>query len=205
MNMYAATPELEQQHIITTTRAKIRAVFRAILILLREYIYLYVRMTSFIKSAKAVYDVESELEYVEIKYERFVRGRGYETYVDYINTYPLADWVSLTSESQSIPYEKFLDTMCEKTLEVRQKMAELALENIIADKRDVHTYIRTARAVTILDPTFQPPWINIKSAWQRDFMRKFCEDTLMDIIQRTTDESRLEYLFIVLRDIETEQ
>ncbi len=162
-------------------------------------------MTSFIKSAKAVYDVESELEYVEIKYERFVRGRGYETYVDYINTYPLADWVSLTSETQSIPYEKFLDTMCEKTLEVRQKMAELALENIIADKRDVHTYIRTARAVTILDPTFQPPWINIKSAWQRDFMRKFCEDTLMDIIQRTTDELRLEYLFIVLRDIETEQ
>ncbi len=81
----------------------------------------------------------------------------------------------------------------------------MALENIIADKRDVHTYIRTARAVTILDPTFQPPWINIKSAWQRDFMRKFCEDTLMDIIQRTTDESRLEYLFIVLRDIETEQ
>ena len=162
-------------------------------------------MTSFIKSAKAVYDVESKLEYVEITYERFVRGKGYETYVDYINTRPLADWVVLTSKTQSIPYEKFLDTMCEKTLEVRQKMAELALENILADKRSVHTYIRMTHATTILDPTFQPPWINVKSAWQREFVRKFCEDTLMDLVQRCTDESRLEYFFTVLCSIESSQ
>ncbi|CAY39726.1 hypothetical protein OTV1_138 [Ostreococcus tauri virus 1] len=162
-------------------------------------------MTSFIKSAKAVYDVESDLEYVEIAYERFVRGKGYETYKDYINTKPLADWVVLTSKTQSIPYEKFLDTMCEKTLEVRQKMAELALENILADKRSVHTYIRTAHASTILDPTFQPPWINVKSAWQREFIKKFCEDTLADLVQRTTHASRLEYFFSVLSSIELQQ
>ena len=162
-------------------------------------------MTSFIKTARAVYDVESELEYVEITYERFVWGKGYETYKDYVNTKPLADWVVLTSKTQSIPYEKFLDTMCEKTLEVRQKMAELALENILAEKRDIHTTIRTARASTILDPTFQPPWINIKSAWQREFIKQFCEDTLPDIIQRTTNHSRLEYFFSVLRNIESMQ
>lgn len=162
-------------------------------------------MTSFVKSAKAVYDVESDLEYVEIAYERFVRGKGYETYKDYINTKPLADWVVLTSKTQSIPYEKFLDTMCEKTLEVRQKMAELAIQNILADKRSVHTYIRTARASTILDPTFQPPWINVKSAWQREFIKKFCEDTLADLVQRTTHASRLEYFFSVLSSIELQQ
>jgi len=162
-------------------------------------------MTSFIKTAKAVYDVESELEYVEITYERFVRGKGYETYKDYVNTKPLADWVVLKSATQSIPYEKFLDTVCEKTTEVRQKMAELALESILADKRNVHTYIRTAHASTILDPTFQPPWINIKSAWQREFIKQFCEDTLPDLIQRTTNHSRLEYFFSVLRNIETMQ
>jgi len=160
------------------------------------------QMTSFIKSAKAVYDVESDLDYIEIKYERFVRGKGYETYIDYINTKPLADWVVLTSKKHSIPYEKFLDTMCEKTLEVRQKMAELAIENIIADKQHVNTYIRTANASKILDPTFQPPWINIKSAWQREFIKKFCEDTLLDLVQRTTNDSRLEYFFNVLHNIE---
>src|SRR6056300_1406373 len=162
-------------------------------------------MTSFVKSAKAVYDVESDLEYVEIAYERFVRGKGYETYKDYINTKPLADWVVLSSKTQSIPYEKFLDTMGEKTLEVRQKMAELALENILADKRSVHTYIRTAHASTILDPTFQPPWINVKSAWQREFIKKFCEGTLPDLVQRTTHASRLEYFFSVLSSIELQQ
>jgi hypothetical protein len=162
-------------------------------------------MTSFLRSAKAVYDVESELDYMTITYERFVRGKGYATYVDYIHTKPLANWTVLKSESQSIPYEKFLDAMCEKTLEVRQKMAELALENIVADKQTIHTYIRTAYASKILDPTFQPPWINTESAWQREFIKKFCVDTLSDLIQRCDDESRLEYFFNVLRNIQLEQ
>lgn len=162
-------------------------------------------MTSFLRSAKAVYDVESELDYMTITYERFVRGKGYATYVDYIHTKPLANWTVIKSESQSIPYEKFLDAMCEKTLEVRQKMAELALENIVADKQTIHTYIRTAYASKILDPTFQPPWINTESAWQREFIKKFCVDTLSDLIQRCDDESRLEYFFNVLRNIQLEQ
>src|SRR6056300_41263 len=174
-------------------------------ILLRDYIPLYIKMTSFIKSAKAVYDVESDLEYVEITYERFVRGKGYETYKDYINTRPLADWVVLKSKTQSIPYEKFLDTMFERTFEVRQKMAELALENIIAEKQHVNTYIRTAHASRILDPTFQAPRINVKRAWQREFIKKFCVDTLADLVQRCDDESRLEYFTDVLRSIELQR
>lgn len=158
-------------------------------------------MSSFLKSAKAVYDVDSDLDYVTITYERYVKEKGYATYVDYIHTKPLADWTYLKSNTQSIPYEKFLDTMCEKTLEVRQKMAELALQNILADKHKIHTYIRTAYASKILDPSFQPPWINTESAWQREFIRKFCSDTLADLIQRCEDESRLEYFFNVLSNI----
>ena len=158
-------------------------------------------MSSFLKSAKAVYDVDSDLDYVTITYERYVKEKGYATYVDYIHTKPLADWTYLKSNTQSIPYEKFLDTMCEKTLEVRQKMAELALQNILADKQQIHTYIRTAYASKILDPSFQPPWINTESSWQREFIRKFCSYTLADLIQRCEDESRLEYFFNVLSNI----
>jgi hypothetical protein len=159
-------------------------------------------MSSFIKSAKAVYDIDSGLDYVEIEYERFIWGKGYQTYMDYINTSPLADWVFMKSKTQSIPYEKFLDTMCEKTFEVKQKMAELAVENIIADRQNINTYIRTAHASKILDPTFQPPWINVKSAWQREFIKKFCTETLGDLVERCDDESRLEYFTDVLRNIE---
>jgi len=160
-------------------------------------------MTSFLKSAKSIYDVDSELQYVEIVYEKYVLGKGYDTYIDYINTEPLADWTCLKSSKQSIPYEKFLDTMVKKTLEVRQKMAELVLENILAEKQTINTLIRVAHASKILDPTFQPPHINVKSAWQRDFIVQFCEYTLPDLIQQTMSESRLEYFFNVVRSIES--
>ena len=160
-------------------------------------------MTSFLKTAKAVYDVESKLNYVEIVYERYVKNKGYETYVDCIHTKPLADWTVIKSKTHSIPYEKFLDTMCEKTLEVRQKMVEIAIQNIIADKQSIHTYIRMAYAVKILDPTFQPPWINTESAWQREFIKKFCVETLIDLIPECEDNSRLDYIFNVLRDIQS--
>lgn len=159
-------------------------------------------MTSFLKSAVSVYDVESELQYVEIEYERFVRGKGYETYVDYLNTSPLADWVTLKSRTQSIPYEKFLDTMVEKTLEVRHKMAEIVVENILAENPHTNTCIRLMNACKILDPTFQPPWINVKSAWQRDFVKGFCSTNIESIIQTCDNKKRLEYFFNVVRSIE---
>jgi len=88
-------------------------------------------------------------------------------------------------------------------LEVRQKMAELALENILAENLDIRTTIRVAHASKILDPTFQPPRINIESAWQREFIKNFCQETLEDIIQTCQDQERLEYFFNVLRSIET--
>lgn len=162
-------------------------------------------MSSFIKSATAVYDIDSSLEYVEIEYERFVWGKGYQTYIDYINTKPLANWTVLKSKTQSIPYEKFLDTMCKKTFEVKQKIAEIALENIIAEKQHVNTYIRVANASKILDPTFQPPRINVNNAWQREFIKKFCVETLSDLVQRCENESRLEYFTDVLRSIESQR
>jgi len=159
-------------------------------------------MTSFLNSAKVVYDIESELEYIEIEYERYVKGQGYTTYVDYLNTKPYADWTFLKSKKRSIPYEKFLDTMCSKTTEVRQKMCEIALHNILSKKKNINTYIRVAHASKIIDPTFQPPWINTKSAWQREYIKMFCNDTLDDIIYRTTDKSRLKYMFNVLSCIQ---
>lgn len=161
-------------------------------------------MTSFIKSAKAVHDVESDLAYVEIVYERYMRGKGYETFTDYINTEPLADWTYLKSERQSIPYEKFLDSMLKKTLEVKQRMAELILDNILSYEQSDRTYIRIANAVKILDPTFQPPRVNMESAWQMEFIKKLCKKYVPHAIQVCTKKSRLEYFFNVLRIIELE-
>ena len=162
-------------------------------------------MTSFVKNATCVHDVESDLTYVEIVYERYVKGRGYEVYTDYINTEPLADWTHLESKKQSIPYEKFLDTMVKKTLEVRQRMAELVLDNILAYEQPDRVYIRIAHAIKIVDPTFQPPRVNMESAWQMEFIKKLCKKYASHAIQSCMKKSRLEYFFNVLRILELEQ
>ena len=161
-------------------------------------------MTSFIKSAKHVIDVESDLSYVEIVYDRYMRGKGYSTFTDYINTEPLADWVSLDSTTNSIPYDKFLDTMVKSTFEVQQRVAELLLERILGLKQSNRVYVRIVHGIKILDPTFQPPRVNMESAWQMECVRMMCKYYIPHAIQSCTKRSRLEYFFNVLRIIELE-
>lgn len=161
-------------------------------------------MTSFVKSAKHVFDVESDLSYVEIVYDRFVKGEGYTAFTDYINTEPLADWTVLMSEKRTIPYDKFLDAMVKPTLEVRQRMAELALENFLSYIQDNRSYVRVVHAIRILDPTFQPPRVNMESAWQMEFVKNVCEEHVLNAIELCTKKSRLKYFFNVLKIIELE-
>jgi hypothetical protein len=161
-------------------------------------------MTSFVKSAKHVFDVESDLSYVEIVYDRFVKGEGYTAFTDYINTEPLADWTALMSEKRTIPYDKFLDAMVKPTLEVRQRMAELALENFLSYIQDNRSYVRVVHAIRILDPTFQPPRVNMESAWQMEFVKNVCEEHVLNAIELCTKKSRLKYFFNVLKIIELE-
>jgi len=162
-------------------------------------------MTSFIRSAKHVHDVDSDLSYVEIVYDRYMKGKGYSTFTDYINTEPLADWMHVQSEKRSIPYDKFLDTMVKKTLEVRQRIAELVLDNVLTYEKSDRTYVRIAHAVKIIDSTFQPPRVNMESAWQMEFIKKLCKKYIPHAIQECTNKSRLEYFLNVLRIIELEQ
>ena len=162
-------------------------------------------MTSFLKSAKHVFDVESDLSYVEIVYDRYTRGQGYSTFTDYLNTDPLAAWMALDSGNHSIPYDKFLDTMVKKTLEVRQRMAEMSIENLVIREQDIRTNSRVDNDVRIIDPTIQPPRINMESAWQVEFIKKMCEEVVIDAIQDCTKKSRLKYFFNVLKLIELGQ
>lgn len=150
-------------------------------------------MYSFLRSAKVVHDVESDLGYIEIQYDK-----GYRTFMDYINAEPLGDWFHIQSEERDIRYDKFLETMVSKTLEVQQRLAELALDNIFATDRTDRIYIRIAHAAKILDPTFQPPRVNMESAWQMEFIKKFCKRTVPEAIQTCTSASRLTHFFNIL-------
>jgi hypothetical protein len=95
--------------------------------------------------------------------------------------------------------------MVKKTIEVRQRMAELVLENIMVYEQSSKVYVRIAHATKIIDPTFQPPRVNMESAWQMEFIKKLCKKYIPHAIQECTKKSRLEYFFNVLRIIELEQ
>ncbi len=157
-------------------------------------------MTSFVVSAKHVHDVESDLAYIEIVYER----KGL-TFTDYLTGEPHADWTFIQAKKRSIPYEKFLDTMVSKTLEVRQRMAELTLETILTLDRADSCYVRLAHAIKILDPMFQAPRIRMGSMWQMEFIKKFCKKEIPNAIQACTKNGRLDYFMNVLKRIELEQ
>jgi hypothetical protein len=88
--------------------------------------------------------------------------------------------------------------MVTNTLEVQQRLAELALENVLIYEQDDRTYVRLAHTVKILDPTFQPPRVNMESAWQMEFIKKFCKKTLPEVIQECTNTSRLTHFFNIL-------
>ena len=159
-------------------------------------------MTRFVNSATHVHDVESDLSYAEIRYDQYIESKGvYQTYTDYISTEPHGHWVKLGAFKHSIPYEKFLDTMVSQTFEVCQRKAEVYLDSILDEELEIRHFIRILHATKIVDPTFQPPHINKKSAWQVEFLQEFCRKYITDAIQECKSKSRLEYFFNVLHAI----
>jgi len=160
----------------------------------------------FLHSAKYIHDVESGLDYVRIEYDRYSPyAREYETHVDNLATRPLGSWVEIQSLKKTVRYDKFLNSMVEQTTEVLQKMCEVALANICNDlEPGTKAQIWLMHTMRILDPSFTPPWIDVRSDWQRDYVFETIDHTFFDLIERTTDTRRLEKLFNVLRLIEIE-
>lgn len=161
-------------------------------------------MTSYLISAKHVHDIECDLGFVEIQYDRYIKGEGYSTYTDYISTEPSANWTFIESKGHNIPYEKFLDTMTKRTSEVLRRIVELVFESIMLWERDNKVYIRLINAIKILNPKFNPPRIDMNSSWQNEIVKYICEKYTHTAIDECINISRLEYFLNVLRIIEIE-
>lgn len=153
----------------------------------------------FLNSAKFEHDVESDLDFVRIEYTK-----GGERHVDCLATRPLGKWVEIHSFNNSVRLDKFLNTTVDRTVEVLQKMCDVVLSHVRDDlEPGIKTQLWLMHTMRILDPSFTPPWINVKKSWQRAYVWDTITDTFHDLIERTTDASRLEKLFNVLRSIET--
>jgi len=162
-------------------------------------------MGSFLKTARSIHDVESDLKYVEIQYTKYEPDeKQYVTMVDYLQTEPAGDWVEIASKRQSIPYEKFLDTMLEQTTEVLRRKCGVALTNCLFDA-SFETEFRLMHCLKILDPSFVPPKINPHATWQRELVSFIATDTLHDVIEGARNHQRLARFFSVVSLINTEQ
>jgi len=163
-------------------------------------------MTSVLKSAHVVHDVEDESSYIEVIYSKLIPDEGYKTFCDYLKADPIGDWTKIVARDNGVRYEKFIDTMIEKNLETRQKMAAIMLDNVLNNVfTNIRTQIRLMNTVKILDPTFEPPFINKRCTWQREFVTTFCKEILPDVVERCIHVARLERFFNVLKLIELEQ
>jgi hypothetical protein len=153
-------------------------------------------MPSFIRDATHVHDIDADLDYVEITYKKQKR-----TYTDYINTEPLG-WTRISCTAN---YYRFLDAMVVKTVEVLQRMAELALEDILHDEHEPRLWVRLMHAVRILDPTFQPPRIDMESAWQVEFIAESCKKYIPSAIYTCISKKRLSYFNDVMQRLAREE
>lgn len=161
-------------------------------------------MPSFIKEARVFKDEETGESKIELKYMRYVDGEGYMDCCALFDAEPIGKWEYYVSKSVSKRYEDFLLERVDKTIEVVRAMNLIELENVLCENHDINSIIRIMNSIKVLDNTFYPPYINKSKRWQRNFVRAICESTLPYMISRCTNQTKLEVLFTVLRQIEEE-
>lgn len=157
-------------------------------------------MPSFVKEAHVFRDNQC----VEIKYTRYIDGQGYRDFAECFEAAPIGGWSDIKSTRECMRYERFLDTMVEKTIETRRVMASIELENVLCENKNIKSLLRILNSIKILDPTFVPPIINTRCAWQKRLVTHVCIHIIPNIIETCTNEKRLDTFFIVLRLIESE-
>lgn len=164
-------------------------------------------MAYFIKSYRQLVNIEDNKDILEITYDKYIEGFGYEQFTDSFNTRLISkkflNWYD--SDNKSIRYEQFLDTMVFKTTETMRKMALIQLENILLENNSSHSLLRIMNMIKILDPTFIPPLINLTCSWQKRMMKEFCITTLPKVIESSTNHYRLTKFFRVSQLIESDK
>ncbi len=158
-------------------------------------------MTSFIKSAHQFIDVDGNSDIIEIIYTKYIEGYGYEDFTDIFKSSFVGNQTSFLP-IKSVRYEQFLDTMVNKTTETQRKCVLVQLDNILLENKNIYSLVRIMNAVKILDPTFIPPLINTTCSWQKRMVKDFCLTTFPKIIEKSTNNYRLNRLFRVLQLIE---
>jgi hypothetical protein len=74
---------------------------------------------------------------------------------------------------------------------VLRKTAQLALQEHDDESTSDRRLLKVLDALTILDPTFEPPVFNMDAKWQMELLRKMALDTSLRVITTCRNATRL--------------
>lgn len=147
-------------------------------------------MAAIITQATFTHNVNSEHDIVEIHYIK----PNFPKKVTFVDSFPNGNWTDIKFDpDDEVLVTDFLQAMVFKNIDVSRKIASLSLERIV-DHTEVtwSHFIQTMCAIRILDPTFEPPSINLKCGWQKDLLDSIVKKTSRAIIATCKNAERLD-------------
>jgi hypothetical protein len=147
----------------------------------------------FVVDAKYEHDVENDVDHVAVTYLEFSPGTMYNTHTKFIYSSPKGDWTHMTfTLEDNVRVGDFVATMIRPCLATARMIARSYHTQIMAEARGDHdTLVQLTHAVRILDPTFKPPLINGRAAWQRDILELIANESSIHVISTCKNEKRL--------------
>ncbi len=136
----------------------------------------------YVLNATSAYDVDACQNVVEIVVDKWLPGTGWKAHKDFLYTRSNGDWTELKfHRTECVKYASFLDTMVERNLDVCRKIAQVRADQVI-DHGSYSDYLKLMNSLEILDPTFEPPRINLKCRWQRELLDTICKEWTKTVI-----------------------
>ena len=150
----------------------------------------------FVLHAKYQHDVDRNSDGIEVVYTRHVPGLGFKKFTKWLYAYPFGGWNDLKfTPSDDVDVVDFLLTM-------------VNVRDSISTQRDIacmcshvwldlvkpgyyQPYIKLMNALKILDPTFDPPVINLKCSWQREMLHEICTTWTNRVISTCMNSTRI--------------
>ena len=131
---------------------------------------------------------------VEIKYNRWIPGLGYNGHTIFLETKPMGNWNKLTfEEDTTTTVIDFLNCMVEMNIDVQRKIAQLTLDQAVLkyEGKSQTKMVSLMDAISLLDTTFVPPGINIGCGWQIELLHNIVTNTSYGVIHTCRNMRRL--------------
>ena len=126
---------------------------------------------------------------VSVTYTKYTPGTGWNDHTEFLDTCPSGGWSSLVFDRDSTTtlYD-FLNAMVVKNIDIKRRIAKFALDQAL----EIGEYQKIVNALTILDPTFEPPIINERARWQRELLYDIASRSSLVVLSTCYNEKNLE-------------